>query len=276
MSIIRKANKNKFTAVSNALISGSGLSFACRGMLVYLLSKPDDWECRVTDLEREGNIGETARRSIMREAEEKGFLSFERTRTADGRFSSTYFVHEEAIPENERTKSWKTRTIKPTPGKPVPGKSTPGQQGAIVITDLLNTDLLNTEENKRDMSTCVDRPSPVEEIFHHWRKTLRHGKAKLTGERKKSISARLKEGYTVEECKRAIDGCALSPFHLGANDRHERYDDITLIFRTGSKLEFFIQKTQPAREDRSQPADANGYGKDANGRGTYNGRLIEI
>lgn len=297
MSIIRKAQKNKFTAVSNALIAGSGLSFACRGMLVYLLSKPDDWQCLVTDLEREGNIGETARRTIMREAEEKGFLTFERMRGEDGRFAGAYLVHEEALPEDQRTRSWENQTRKSRGGESRAGESAPGSAPPGKPGGILNTDILNTE--KEYMSSCYatstaksevsdtqalkpeteEGPKPdssVREIFDYWRNTLAHKKAKLTPDRAAKIKARLREGYTVEQCKRAIDGCGSSAFHRGENDSGTLYDSIDLIFRNGSKLESFIVKTQRLKPDLSQPADEKGYGKDKNGRATYHGRLIVI
>ena len=80
----------------------------------------------------------------------------------------------------------------------------------------------------------------VREVFDYWvQKTGRTGGAKLTADRATKIRARFSEGYTVEQCKRAIDGCMASPFHCGQNDHGRVYTDITLIFRGGSKLEEF-------------------------------------
>ena len=64
--------------------------------------------------------------------------------------------------------------------------------------------------------------------------------SKLTPKRKKAITARLKEGYTEEQIKQAIDGCRNDPFSMGANDRQKAFNDIELICRTGEKLESFI------------------------------------
>jgi hypothetical protein len=81
----------------------------------------------------------------------------------------------------------------------------------------------------------------VSQVFEHWKSTLQHTRAKLTPERSKAIRARLRDGYSVEEIKDAIDGCANSPFHQGKNDQHKVHNDLTLICRNGSKLENFIQ-----------------------------------
>lgn len=85
----------------------------------------------------------------------------------------------------------------------------------------------------------------VQEVFAYWQSKLDHPGAKLTAERQTKIVNRLKDGYTSEQIKKAIDGCASSPFHTGENDQRKRYDDIELICRNGTKLESFIQMTVP-------------------------------
>lgn len=125
----------------------------------------------------------------------------------------------------------------------------------------------NTTEEKKEktlmsssQSRTVTVPSfstsivSVKEIFSHWQNQLKHPKAKLTGSRIKKIQLRLREGYTVEQIKTAIDGCAASPFHRGENDRNEIYDDIELICRDGVKLEKFI-----AIAERGTPAANQTY-----------------
>lgn len=77
-------------------------------------------------------------------------------------------------------------------------------------------------------------------IFEFWKDVLKHPTSKLTPERKRYITARLKDGYTVEQIKSAILGCQSSPHHMGENERATIYDDLTLICRSGSKLEQFI------------------------------------
>lgn len=112
--------------------------------------------------------------------------------------------------------------------------------------------IMNQEETimepKKDMSGAIALavPSPVQEVFSYWQSRLNHPTAHLTDKRRKLIQARLKEKYTVEEIKQAIDGCASSPFHMGQNDRGTVYDDIELICRDGGKLEGFIAKAKPS------------------------------
>ena len=78
-------------------------------------------------------------------------------------------------------------------------------------------------------------------LFEYWTRIMgKSERAKLTPGRRTKIKDRLKEGYTEEEIRLAIDGCAKSPYHMGDNDRNTAYDSIELICRNGENVERFI------------------------------------
>lgn len=99
-----------------------------------------------------------------------------------------------------------------------------------------NTNINNTKNNTKNKNVNDD----ILEIFEYWKLKLNHKKAKYSHDKKRVILARLREGFTIEECKKAIDGCASSPFHTGHNNDKRKYDSIGLIFRNASKLEWFM------------------------------------
>jgi hypothetical protein len=82
--------------------------------------------------------------------------------------------------------------------------------------------------------------SQIAEIFDHWQQVMKKPQARLIRDRSRAIAGRLREGYSVAEIKSAIDGCRISPFHMGENDAGNVYNDLTLICRNGAKLEQFI------------------------------------
>ena len=84
----------------------------------------------------------------------------------------------------------------------------------------------------------------IYEVFDHWVKVMEKPKALLGKDRKKAIEARLNEGYSVEDLKKAIDGCRSSAFHMGENERSTVYNDLELICRNGRKVEQFIARLQ--------------------------------
>lgn len=76
-------------------------------------------------------------------------------------------------------------------------------------------------------------------LFDYWRERCGHDRAKATPERLRAIRARLRDGYSVADVRRAIDGAATGAY---VDDRGKRHDDLTLICRNGSKLEDFIAR----------------------------------
>ncbi len=89
----------------------------------------------------------------------------------------------------------------------------------------------------------------VRRVFAHWQKRMTKARAKLTDGRKRVILARLKDGYTLDQLKQAIDACCASEFHMGENEQSTAYNDLTLILRSGERLEQFL-----AMADRQGPA----------------------
>ena len=130
------------------------------------------------------------------------------------------------------------------------------------------------EQDKKHMSDSHESDEPVsekskvdqkrklqlaqaKEVFEYWKQKFnKTDQTKYTDERKNKILARLNDGYTVEQIKQAVDGCASSEYHTNSG-----HTDIELICRTGSKLESFIgklnlpnQKNQPyARQYANNP-----------------------
>ena len=79
----------------------------------------------------------------------------------------------------------------------------------------------------------------IKEVFLHWQTVLDHPKAKLTNERSQLIKRKLKD-YSVDDLKKAITGCSLTPHNMGDNDRSAVYDDIELILRNAGNIERFM------------------------------------
>lgn len=96
----------------------------------------------------------------------------------------------------------------------------------------------------------------IKKIFEYWQQIRNHPSAKLTPGRKSKIKARLTEGYTIEDILMAIDGLNKSPHHCGKNETGTVYDDITLICRSGEKLEQFKAVEERARAARKTISSA--------------------
>jgi hypothetical protein len=98
-----------------------------------------------------------------------------------------------------------------------------------------------TDNPPKPPSGGVLTRSPSGTVFAHWQAVMGHRDAKPTPKRMRLIQARLKDGYTVEQLCTAVDGCRLSRFHRGENDRGQVYDDLALICRDGEHVEQFLR-----------------------------------
>jgi len=109
--------------------------------------------------------------------------------------------------------------------------------------EVANVSLIAKYSNSISTSTSLknkEKHKYMSDIFDYWKEKLNHPTSKLTSDRKTKIKARIDDRYTVDQIKQAIDGCASSSYHMGDNDTNTVYDDLTLICRNGSKLEFFM------------------------------------
>lgn len=89
MAILRNPNRGKFTVVDNYALQDDNLSLKARGLLVTMLSLPDNWQfsenglCSIFKKDGQASI-----RSGLKELEEFGYLVRTRTRDNLGRVSS--------------------------------------------------------------------------------------------------------------------------------------------------------------------------------------------
>ena len=76
-------------------------------------------------------------------------------------------------------------------------------------------------------------------IFEHWQSVHGYHRAKLDDKRRAMINRILRK-YTVEDCCKAIDGCAKSAYHMGENPTGRKYNRLDLVLRDGSHVDQFM------------------------------------
>ena len=83
-----------FTVMDNSPINDDGLSFDSLGVLVYLLSKPDNWQVRTKELQKRGGCGQSKMLRILKELEHEGYLSRSKKPGSGGRFIWDIIIYE--------------------------------------------------------------------------------------------------------------------------------------------------------------------------------------
>lgn len=97
MSIIRQKCNNQFAIIPNEMLTDSRLRWKTRGLLAYMLSKPDNWEFHITELATElaqhsDQDGVETVKSALREMEQYGYLVRRQQRLTNGTFAGVDMV----------------------------------------------------------------------------------------------------------------------------------------------------------------------------------------
>ena len=92
--IIRSALTENYTVIPNALLNDTEISGECLAMMVYLLSKPSDWQLSVKNLMKRFGWGRDKTYQTIAGLIERGYVIKNAQRNG-GKFNSyTYFVYD--------------------------------------------------------------------------------------------------------------------------------------------------------------------------------------
>lgn len=184
MSITRRKSKT-FTVVGNDIVNDQNLTLEALGLLVFMLSKPDNWTFNQEQMGRTFNKGRDAMRSIMKTLMSAGYVQRELQRNDKGHVKTVTIVTESPVPVIDRITEDR-ETDQPTVDNPSVGLPTP-----LVNTDF-SKDLIS-----KDLSAAK---SVIDHLNEKSGSSFRHVDSNL-----KLVLARLKEGATIDECRQVID-----------------------------------------------------------------------
>ena len=146
---IRKDKNNPYVMMNKEFLSNENLSFKAKGILSYLLSKPDDWKIYEDDLVNQSKDGKTAVRSGLQELMKQGYIIRTQKRTKDGKFDGyDYDVFEHPNLEDSQNDKELTEAGFPKTGNPKT------ENNKVLINDLTNNELTNIKtEEEEQLST---------------------------------------------------------------------------------------------------------------------------
>jgi hypothetical protein len=127
VKIHRSSPDGDFVIIPNETLRDERLSFAARGQLAYLLSRPDDWRTsaddeaeRATRLRNKRGEGREAMRAVWRELKDAGYIRLVKLVSA-GRWTTETHVYDRPFTEFPQ--------VAPTYGLPGVGQSGVGSPG---------------------------------------------------------------------------------------------------------------------------------------------------
>ena len=152
-TIIKK--RENFTTIHNSLISDTEISYKAKGILIYMLSKPDGWNYNAKEIAKNSKDGIEAVYSGLKELVNARYVS--RKRFQDG--TLCYYVFEDKTINNIPDCYNEKKEMKENPERQNPERQNPERQ----ITDVYkrkNTNkeriIVNTELNKETSKSDID------------------------------------------------------------------------------------------------------------------------
>jgi hypothetical protein len=201
--------------------------------------------------ERFGSQHDRYVRRLVHELEAAGVILVDRTPNAHNKPSRYTFLKHDAMAiasrgsqqpgahEEPGAPAWSGARQAEACGEPeAPACVEPGppaHHGAHVLLEHQNK---NTQKRKSPRSRESD-----DRVFRYWVRAMgKTGRTILNGARLQKLRARRAEGYSDEQLIQAIDGCKLSTFHMGQNERGEVYNDLATILKDGATVERHIER----------------------------------
>ncbi|GMK49139.1 hypothetical protein PghCCS26_62690 [Paenibacillus glycanilyticus] len=141
-TIIRtNKRENPYVMIDKYGLNDDRLSWKAKGLLAYLLSKPDDWQIYERDLIKRSTDGRDAVRAGLRELETNGYLSRHQMRGENGSFGTMeYVVYERPIVVEDTVDGQSVHGISPQTENPSTGNPTT-ENPTHTNNDLNNNDL---------------------------------------------------------------------------------------------------------------------------------------
>lgn len=139
---------NPFVQIDKSILSDESLSWKAKGILAYLLSKPDGWVTYLTDIEKRAKDGRDSVSSGIKELLDAGYLKRTRVRE-QGKFKGwEYSVYEspEEPTENGKAEIGETENGLSEVGKTENGKPATSNNN-LSNNDLSNNDLSDINNN---------------------------------------------------------------------------------------------------------------------------------
>lgn len=272
--ITRQKRKDNFTVVNNEILQNPRLSWAAKGMLVYLLHLPDEWQINIADLSNRSKNGRDGTASIIKELMNAGYVTRQRSLTESKKFAGyDYTVNDE-----------------PVNGKSVNGISVNGK--SVTSNNYLNKELKEVRTNEESRSEKIIKEE-LEELQKQYQllpqidtqeayeklkqidAEIKASKLKIVSEvidylntkANTSFKATTKETIQFVTARQKVDGWELEDFKLiidfkvhdwGKDDRMKQYICPSTLFRA-SNAEKYMQAAKAWKESSKTASNTQVY-----------------
>lgn len=219
MTFYRTVKKNNpFVQIDKGIVNDPDISAKAKGIMLYLLSKPEGWKIYEVDIVNNMKDGKSSISAGIKELIEAGYIKRERLRCEEtGLFKGYSYTVFEVKQENKKVEKPQDNNVSTETRFSDNGKPDNGKHDTINI-DFINNEFSNINNsvttkvdnvavNKKesDQPNRVNHSNTIKDIITYLNdKTGKRYSHNASGN-KRIIQARLNEGYTFDDFKRVID-----------------------------------------------------------------------
>ncbi|MBM6047999.1 conserved phage C-terminal domain-containing protein [Staphylococcus epidermidis] len=230
-----------FVTVHKAFVFDNKLSAKAKGILLYFLSRPDNWQIYTSEVVKHMNDGQKSINSGIQELIKSKYVHRIQKRTDNGVFNGyEYLVYEKPteMPFSENGLS--------ANGFSENGK-TENRKGQTTNNNSTNNDLTNIDSTYIDENILSGNPTayPYKDVIDYLNQQTGKNYKSTTKKNQTVIRARTDEGFSIDDFKRVIDNKVAE--WKGTN--MEKYLRPETLF--GTKFEGYLnQELQPSGMDQ--------------------------
>ncbi|MGX0868412.1 putative phage protein (TIGR02220 family) [Staphylococcus epidermidis] len=230
-----------FVTVHKAFVFDNKLSAKAKGILLYFLSRPDNWQIYTSEVVKHMNDGQKSINSGIQELIKSKYVHRIQKRTDNGIFNGyEYLVYEKPteMPFSENGLS--------ANGFSENGK-TENRKGRTTNNNSINNDLTNIDSTYIDGNILSGNPTtyPYKDVIDYLNQQTGKNYKSTTKKNQTVIRARTDEGFSIDDFKRVIDNKVAE--WKGTN--MEKYLRPETLF--GTKFEGYLnQELQPSGMDQ--------------------------
>lgn len=213
MSIIRRKRSENFTVIPNSIFDDEFLSFEAKSILVFLLSRPDNWRVNTKHLQKITGFGRDKVRSFITELVERTYIERHSQQNEAGLFTGQELVVRDftdcdfpenyGAPENQGDGHGE-------PDNGATDEPSYGKSGRITNTNSITSTELDKKNIKKKSNPEVDEAFELYNLMaHHHSWPLCQSK---NVSRVASMKKRLKECGGIDGWKAALDLIPRSDF----------------------------------------------------------------
>ncbi|HCV6478126.1 TPA: conserved phage C-terminal domain-containing protein [Staphylococcus aureus] len=237
-----------FVTVHKSFVFDSNLSAKAKGILLYFLSRPDNWQIYTSEVVKHMNDGQKSINSGVQELMDNKYVHRIQKRAENGVFKGFEYLVYEKPTEMPFSANGLSANGFSENGFSENGK-TENRKGRTTNNNSTNNDLTNNNNTNNDGSILSGNPTvysiPYKEIIEYLnKKTGKHFKHN-TAKSKDFIKARWNQDFRLEDFKKVIDIKTAE----WLNTDSDKYLRPETLF--GNKFEGYLnQKAQPTGIDQ--------------------------